>query len=71
MVAKLNCNSLEYIHGWMVILYGQAHCTGYFTGKVLWLLINLRKPQNYSTSNDLQCMVLANKHVQYQRTIEE
>ena len=24
MVAELNCNSLENIHGWMVVLYGQS-----------------------------------------------
>ena len=32
VVAKLNCNLVENIHGWMVVLYGQRH-TGYFTGK--------------------------------------
>jgi len=29
----------------------------YFTGKVLWLPTNLRKPQNFSTSNNLQYTV--------------
>ena len=32
-----------------------SYCTGYFTGKASCLPINL---QNFSTSNDLQCMVL-------------
>ena len=45
-------------HSW---LYGSCmakdYCTGYFTGKVLWLLINPRKPQNFSTSNNLQYTV--------------
>ena len=40
--AKLNCNSLENIHGWTVILHGQSlSCTGYFTGKVSRLTTNL------------------------------
>ena len=32
----------------------KAYCTGYFTGKVLWLSISV---QNFSTSNDLQYTV--------------
>ena len=35
MVAELNFSSLENIHGWMVVLHGQAYSTSHFTGKVL------------------------------------
>ena len=57
MVVKMNCNSLENICGCIVVLcIAQGHYH-YFTGIVLQLLINLRKPQNFSTSNDLQCTV--------------
>ena len=31
---------------------------GYYIGKVLWLLIDLQKPQNFSTSNDLHYTIL-------------
>ena len=56
MVAELNFNSLENIHGWMVVLHGKAYYTGYFTGKVLryWSI-----HENRSTLNDLQYTVLA------------
>ena len=37
-VAELNYNLLENIHGWMAVLHGKAYYTGYFTGKVSWLL---------------------------------
>ena len=53
MVAELNFNLLENIHGWTVALHGKAYCTGYFTGSFA-APIDLRKPRNLSTLNDLQ-----------------
>ena len=35
----------------------KVYSTGYFTGKVSWLLINARKPQNFYTLNNLQYTV--------------
>ena len=35
----------------------KAYCTGFFTGKVSRLPVNPQKPQNFSTSNDLQYTV--------------
>ena len=35
----------------------KAYCTGCFTGNVLRLPINLRKPQNFSTLKDLQYVI--------------
>ena len=50
MIVKLNCNSLENIHGWTVVFMAKAYCIGYFTGIVSWLLIDPRKVWNFSTS---------------------
>ena len=41
--AKLNCNLLENINGWMVVLYGQSLLHRLFHWKFLWLLIDLQK----------------------------
>ena len=38
----------------MSVLYSQAYCAGYFTGKVSQLSIDLQKLQKISTMNDLQ-----------------
>ena len=35
----------------------KAYSTGYFTGKVLWLLITPQKLRNFFTFNDLQYTV--------------
>ena len=37
----------------------KAYCTGYYTGKVSRLPVDSPKPQNFSTSNDLQYTVWA------------
>ena len=50
MVAEVNCNSLENIHGCMA--------TSYFIGIILQLLIDPRKLQNFSTLNNLQYTVV-------------
>ena len=54
VVEKLNCNSLENIHGRMVGLYGQSLLHTLFHWKILQLPIDSWKTQNFSTMNDLQ-----------------
>ena len=53
-VEKLNCNSLENIRGWMVIFYGQDILHRQFHWKCFVVTNRYAKPQNFSTSNDLQ-----------------
>ena len=54
MVAELNFNSLENFRGWMVVLHGQSLLHRLFHWKSFAVPIDPRKPQNFSTSNDLQ-----------------
>ena len=70
VVVELNWNSLESTHSCMVVVccLAKPYYTGdyhYFTGKVSGLLINPWKPQNFSTSNDLQYM-----HMVYDRWLD-
>ena len=55
--AELNCNSLETFIVRRKSCITKAYYTGCFTEKVPWLLIDPRKPQNFSTVNDLQYTV--------------
>ena len=63
MVVELNCNSLENFHSWTVVLYGQGLLHRLFYWKVLRLPIDLRKPRNLSTLNNLQYTVLQAHHI--------
>ena len=56
-VAGLNFHSLENIHGWTVVLHGQSLLHKLFHWRSFAVPIDLRKLQNFSTSNDLQYTV--------------
>ena len=56
-VVEINCNSLENIHGCMVILYGQL-LHRLFHWKSFAVTNRSAKTTKFSTSNDLQYTVL-------------
>ena len=53
----VNCNSLENIFNWMVVLYGQSILHRLFHWKSFMVTNRSVKTRNFSTSNDLQYMV--------------
>ena len=54
MVAKLNCNSLETIHGWMVVLYGQSLLHRLFH----WKSFTVTNRSAKAAMNDLQYTII-------------